>query len=60
MGVFICHEYFRNICPYDPYIKFENSNPVKRILKTQKKFLIFLKYSKNLKITKFHLIMINM
>ena len=46
MAVFVCHEYFRNLCPYDPYIKFKHSNPVKRIIETQKKILDLFKVLK--------------
>tara|TARA_Y100000816_G_scaffold291604_1_gene283484 strand:- start:1904 stop:2923 length:1020 start_codon:yes stop_codon:yes gene_type:complete len=37
--VIILHEYFRNLFPYDPHIKFREKNPTKRILKLQIRLL---------------------
>ena len=37
--VIILHEYFRNIFPYDPIIKFKTNNPKKRIDLLQKRLI---------------------
>ena len=47
LTVFICHEYFRNLCPHDPYLKFKQLNPKKRVEEIQKKIVDFLKILKN-------------
>ncbi len=41
--VIILHEYFRNLFPHDPHIKFKEKNPLKRIFILQVKMINLLK-----------------
>ena len=41
--VIILHEYFRNLFPHDPHIKFKEKNPLKRIFILQVKMINILK-----------------
>ena len=45
--VIILHEYFRNLFPHDPHIKFKITNPKKRILDLQISLIEILKNFKN-------------
>ena len=41
--IIILHEYFRNLFPHDPIIKFKKNNPETRIYDLQKKLMFFLR-----------------
>jgi hypothetical protein len=47
LTVIILHEYFRNLFPHDPYIKFKILNPKKRIYNLQISLIKILKNFKN-------------
>ena len=45
--IWICHEYYRNIEVIEPHLGFKQKNPIKRILRIQKKIFALIKIFKS-------------